>query len=128
MKKILTILALAVIFITSSYATSKINPLVHEIEDQSLKLAIDLGNISKFSDKDIDTKVKWYTTKFLAGNNAAKYNIVIKANLDSKQTEDLKLDAVSFQVDIKGTLAEVKKELKTISKVINDMKKEYQQF
>ena len=128
MKKILTILALAVVFITSSYATNKINPLGDEIEDKSLKLAIDLGNISKFSNKDIDTKVKWYTTKFLAGNNAAKYNIVIKASLDPKQTEDLKLDAISFKVDVKGTLAEVKKELKTISKVINDMKKEYQQF
>jgi len=37
-----------------------------------------LGDISKFSGKDIDTKVKSYTTKFLAGNNAAKYNIAIK--------------------------------------------------
>jgi hypothetical protein len=124
MKKFLTILTIAIISSISSYASKNTYLLKKQIiEDKSLKITIDLGNITKFSEKDIDEKVRHYTTNFLANSDASKYNIIIKANIDPKQIKDIKLDAISFQVEIKGTLTEVKKELKNIAQVINDLKK-----
>ncbi|RZK52495.1 MAG: hypothetical protein EOO91_19230 [Pedobacter sp.] len=126
MKNILTILTLTIMLSVNSNAHKRIDSLKNNIEDKSLKLTIDLGNIDKLSNELILRQIRAYTKNFLKNTEASRYNIIIKASTSPKKNH-YELKAISFTVDIKGTLSEVKKELETIDAVIIDLRESSQE-
>ncbi|RZJ48691.1 MAG: hypothetical protein EOO44_20225 [Flavobacterium sp.] len=126
MKDLLTILTLTVLLSVNSHAHKSIDSLKHNIEDKALKLTIDLGNIDKLSNELILRQISAYTKNFLKNTEASRYNIIIKASTSPKKNH-YELKDISFTVDIKGTLSEVKKELETIDAVIVDLRKSSQE-
>lgn len=118
MRKLLVILTIVFALSVNTYATKNIVVVKeHQSEDTELKLTIDLYNITKYSTKNLEARINSITKNFLTKDDA-KYVIVIKASLDPA----VNINSMSFKIEIKGTLEEVKKELETIGTTIDEMR------
>lgn len=125
MKKLLIVLTIALAFSVNTYAAKSITVVKkHQAEDTELKLTIDLYNITKYSTENLAARINKVTKNFLTKEDAS-YVIIIKATLDPDSTkkESVNINSMSFKIEIKGTLDEIKKELETIGATINEMRK-----
>ena len=125
MKKLLILLIFALAFSVNTYAAESTSVVKkNHTEDPELKFTIDLYNITKYSTENLAARINRLTKNFLTKEDF-KYLITIKASLDPepKKTETLDIRAISFKIEIKGTLEEVKKELENIGLTIDEMRK-----
>lgn len=117
MKKSLLMFIALCLLSTTDYANLIAFKGNHElnIRTQS-KLTVNLGDITNLTESDINNKIK-LSTSSLAKSNYEKYLIVIGGSMHME-----KVETFNFSIDIKGNLKEVQKELKTIAKVLIDLK------
>lgn len=118
MKRIATLLTIVFLASQSLYAIEVQQTKPIQKQQIQTKFSIDLGNISKFTSNQIKSSLASLSNAYISKMTNANNAIVVKASSNRKDTKSFK-----FEATVKGSKAEIEKEMSTLHEVFFDLAK-----
>lgn len=118
MKRIATLLTIVFLASQSLYAIEVQQTKPIQKQQIQTKFSIDLGNISKFSSNQIKSSLASLSNAYISKMTNANNAIVVKASSNRKDAKSFK-----FEATVKGSKAEIEKEMSTLHEVFFDLAK-----
>lgn len=118
MKRIATLLTIVFLASQSMYAIEVHQTKPIQKQEIQTQFTIDLGNISKFTSNQIKSSLASLSSSYISKMTTAKNAIVVKASSNTKDIKNFK-----FEATIKGSKAEIEKEMSTLHEVFFDLAK-----